>query len=491
MKISIRKKLFFQIFVIISIIILPLIVINTWFLEKFYIDTLKDQLENHYSIINAIQDDNYYDSLDEIIKIEDDSNVDIIIYDENKEIVYASKSYLFNEKSNAHFKESPLMNNFNTDSSMGLNVLEYEAIGDSTSFVWTENEMSNFKDIHLIGTLNNGNMIDLKLHISSINASVEIFNRFLLIIGFLTLILSSITAYLLSNHFTKPIINISRMTNQMKKLNFESRCEVITNDELGELAKNINDLSDELKRTIANLNDEITAKNNIDQKRRQLLSNVSHELKTPLALIQGYSEGLKYSIYKSKEDADFYLEVILDETHKMNTLVHTLLDINQIEFGDISIHKTSFNLSEFMEQSTRKFLQIFSDKQIKFSIGEIGTTIVFADINKIDQILNNFITNAINHVDENKIITISFHQLDEHMRINIFNSGPNIHEYDLDKLWDEFYKADKARSREKGGHGLGLSIVRILQELDNNKYGIENKINGVNFWFEIDMIKEE
>uniref|UniRef100_UPI00272D5C40 HAMP domain-containing sensor histidine kinase n=1 Tax=Vallitalea guaymasensis TaxID=1185412 RepID=UPI00272D5C40 len=282
--------------------------------------------------------------------------------------------------------------------------------------------------------------------------------------------------------------------NSMKQLDFSTKCTVLSNDEIGQLANSINDMSIELEKTIKSLNtsninlqQEIAEKTKIDERRKQLLNNVSHELKTPLSLMQGYAEGLKLNVAQKHNRTDFYCDVIVDEVKKMNQLVQNLLNINQIEFGDTTPNNTTFEIVEFIEYILKKYDHIFSEKNINLQFNPIEPISVYADILKAEQVLTNYLNNAIQYVDNHKDIRVTLLTKNNHVRIEIYNSCETIDTDELDKLWLSFYKRDKARTRQPGSHGLGLSIVKAIQEASNNDYGVRTTTNGITFWFELDI----
>jgi signal transduction histidine kinase len=234
------------------------------------------------------------------------------------------------------------------------------------------------------------------------------------------------------------------------------------------------------------LEEDIEKERKIDEMRKEFISSVSHELRTPLSVIQGYAEGLVSNVAESEEDRKFYCDVIMKETDKMNKLVKDLLNLSQIESGYFHIEKTEFNITSLIEYVLNKYKSNFAEKniEIQFELGE--SYIVCGDMVRIEQILTNYINNAINHVDNNRIIKINQIVDKDKIKISVFNSGKHIPEEYIEKIWTSFYKVDKARTRAYGGYGLGLSIVKALSDLHNNAYGVENIEGGVTFWFEVD-----
>ncbi|SHH33616.1 sensor histidine kinase [Clostridium grantii] len=503
---SIKKKLFLQIGSLIVFLVILLLLANTLLLESYYTYKQKNKLVDYYATINSMDSTDYDDNLLDFLAIESASNVDILVMGSTGDVLYASNSFLadkrlldelmnlmsINMTNFAPVTQTPI--NIHPAPSPKNQITKSEKIDDKTSFVWASDPLLSNTNLLLFGTLDNGNLIELRLPIAAIKTNIKVSNDFLLIIGLIVFAISMIFAYVVSNYFTKPITAMNDVTKRLKHLDFDTSCEVISNDEIGQLADSINKMSLALSSTITSLNfkntqleKEIQEKNRLDEKRRTLLNNVSHELKTPLSLMQGYAEGLKLNVIKNKEKSDFYCDVIIDESIKMNRLVESLLNIDQMEFGDNILHKSTFEINEFIVQTLDKYNKIFQDKSILFTINTIAPIEVIGDAFMIERVFENYITNAINYVDENLEISVRLFKLNNTIKVEVFNTCEIIDEKDLDKIWDSFYKLDKARSREKGGHGLGLSIVKAIQEAHGNSYGAKNVPTGICFWFEIDI----
>lgn len=255
----------------------------------------------------------------------------------------------------------------------------------------------------------------------------------------------------------------------------------------------MNMLSDTLRDTISELktaNNEllidIEKKDKIEQQRGEFISNVSHELKTPLALISGYCEGLKECVNDDAESRDYYCDVIIDETAKMNRMVQKLLTLNNLEFGGQKIELDRFCLSELIDSVVMSNMLLAEKKGATIEKDYDANIYAWADAFEIEEVVTNYISNAINHVSGDMKIRINISSEGEVLRVNIFNSGKHIPDDDLTKIWDKFYKVDKARTREYGGSGIGLSIVKAIMESHHHKCGCENVDSGVVFWFELD-----
>jgi len=336
-------------------------------------------------------------------------------------------------------------------------------------------------------------MVLLRTNLESIEESVTIANNFLAYVGILAVIIGSIAMLFISKKFTQPIRDLSGIAKKMSDLDFNIKYKVNSKDEIGELGTSINTLSDKLQSTIQELkqaNNELLSDNlkktEIDEMRKEFLSNVSHELKTPISLIQGYAEGLKENINEDAESRDFYCEVIMDEADKMNTMVKKLLSLNELEFGNNQANLERFDIVTLIRSVLNATEILFKQKEVTLYFEESGPVYVWADEYLIEQVVTNYISNALNHASDQKIIEIKLIQRDGRIRVAVFNTGDNIPEEDLDKIWIKFYKVDKARTREYGGSGIGLSIVKAVMKSHNQECGVINRPIGVEFWFELD-----
>jgi two-component system sensor histidine kinase VanS len=358
--------------------------------------------------------------------------------------------------------------------------------------LYDEHYDANYLD--LVGTLGHDKIIFLRSNFESIQEGVNIANRFLAYIGIGAVIIGSIVMMLISKSFTKPILELSEIAKKMSDLDFEVKYQGKTNDEIDTLGNSINSLSDKLKSTVSELKSannelmtDIQKKIEIDEMRKEFLSNVSHELKTPISLIQGYAEGLKENINDDKENRDFYCEVIMDEADKMNKMVKKLLTLNELESGQNPVNFERFDLTALVRAVLDSVDILLRQKEVRLYFAETSPVYVWADEYMVEQVVTNYISNAIHHVNNGGIIEIKFIIREDVVRVAVFNTGENIPEDELDKIWIKFYKVDKARTREYGGSGIGLSIVKAVMNSLNRDCGVKNHPSGVEFWFELDI----
>ena len=346
----------------------------------------------------------------------------------------------------------------------------------------------------LWGTLDCGDSIMLRLAIQGIKDNVTIFNKFITYIGIAITLIGIVVAYIFSSYFTKPIMQLSELAKKMAAMDFDARYEGNDKGEIGILGESMNYMSSRLEQNIAQLKSanlelqrDIDKKVKIDQMRTEFLSNVSHELKTPIALIQGYAEGLKEGITDDPESMDFYCSVIMDEANKMNMMVKKLLTLNQIEFGDEELVMERFDIIELVSSVVNANELRAGQKGIKIIFNQADEHIdVWSDEYKIEEVITNYISNAINHCDFEKRIEVNVKKNGDNIRVSVFNTGKNIPEEDINNIWGKFYKVDKARTREYGGNGIGLSIVKAIMDSYGKEYGVRNLDNGVEVWFDLD-----
>ncbi len=348
--------------------------------------------------------------------------------------------------------------------------------------------------IELWGLLDNHNMIVIRTPIESIRDSVQISNRFLSYVGIILIAIGVIIANVLAKNITGPIKELASISEKMAGLDFDVKYDDRGRaDEMAVLGHSINVMSRNMERTISELKtannelqSDLTRKTEQEEMRRDFLSNVSHELKTPIALIQGYAEGLKDCVNDDADSRDYYCDVIIDEASKMNTLVQQLLKLNQLENNQSQIDFERFDLVELVKSCIQAVDILLRQNEIRLKFTSADSAYVWSDSYGIEMVVSNYLSNAIHYAAGEKVIEVSLEEREDVIRIQIFNTGDPISEEELDKIWNKFYKIDKARTREYGGTGIGLSVVKAVAESLNRQYGVKNYDNGVAFWFDVE-----
>lgn len=489
---SVKVKLFITLSSTILLIIIFLIIVNNFALENFYLYNKQNTLKAVYETIN-----NYYanpnqdnDIESELEKLSVKNNFDILVKDNNGINVYTTNKNFSSVIGNIN----DILDKFNTSKGKELE-------SNDKFVIKKQQDLKNgLSYIMLSGKLDNGYCLYIRIPVTSIQDSVKISNNFLLLMAGFTILIASIMVSIVSRKFTEPILELNNIAKKMSNLDFSQKYK-ITNarDEINDLGKSINTMSDKLEKTIKQLRSsnielerDIEEKSKIDEMRKTFISDVSHELKTPIALIQGYSEGLLENVNTDEESRKFYAEVILDETNKMDKLVKQLLELMKLEYGKREFNNKEFNIVELEKEVIRKTNVMVEGKQAEIIFDSNQEIQVLADDFYIEQVLTNYLTNAIKNVEEmygEKYIKISNEIKSEENKvcIKVFNTGKNISEENLNRIWNRFYKADESRHREDGGTGIGLAFVKAIMGNYDNKYGVRNLENGVEFYFELDM----
>lgn len=533
MKHSIRTKITLLLTTMIVLTIFITWFVNRTFLSDYYIHSKIDTLNEAYLKVSAIysnSEEEYYLTEDELSLVEQyqqDYDVDIYIKSILGSILFPTPGnigareedkinglfsdifgfynpYITDKKllkeTNNYFIFSLHDTQINSNYIDLIGVVSKEVIlpndgasaGNSAANGEDKTIQSDRGNLYLINL--DDKMILIRSNLDSIEENVMIANEFLAYVGILAVVIGTISMFLISKKFTKPILDLAGLAKKMSDLDFEVKYDVKTKDEIGELGSSINALSDKLETTITELKQannelltDIQKKTEIDEMRKEFLSNVSHELKTPISLIQGYAEGLQENINEDQESRDYYCEVIIDEANKMNQMVKKLLSLNELEFGNNQINFERFDIVALIRSVLEATEILFRQKEVVLHFDQMEPVYVWADEYMVEQVVTNYISNALNHVADQKIIEIKLIPRGDTVRVAVFNTGENIPDEDLDKIWVKFYKVDKARTREYGGSGIGLSIVKAIMNSLNRECGVVNRPIGVEFWFELDV----
>ena len=488
---SVRVKLFMTLSLVILLIILFLIIVNNFVFGQFYIYSKTKSLISVYDLVNS-----YYngevegDITSQLEKMAIQNNFDILIKNDQNVNVYTSNKDFFSTFS----QMSEMTNEF--DSNFG------EVIERNEDFVIKKmkDSKNGITYIVLASMLDNDYFLYVRIPITSIQESVKISNNFLYLMAGFTILISAIIVTYVSKKFTEPILELNKIAKKMANLDFSHKYRITgADDEINNLGKSINQMSDKLESTIKQLRStnielekDIEEKSKIDEMRKSFISDVSHELKTPIALIQGYSEGLLENVNNDEESRKFYAEVILDETNKMDKLVKQLLELMKLEYGKREFNDKKFNIVEVEKEIIRKSKVMLEEKEAEVILDTPDEINVFADDFYIEQVIGNYMTNAIKHVKEvdgKKYIKIK-NEVDiekNKVTVRVFNTGDNIAEEHINRIWNRFYKVDESRNRNDGGTGIGLSFVKAIMNNYKQNYGVINKDNGVEFYIELNL----
>ncbi|MDC7233795.1 MAG: histidine kinase dimerization/phospho-acceptor domain-containing protein [Spirochaetales bacterium] len=498
-KLSIRTKVFSWIISLILLFLLLSFLFTAFLFKPYYI--LRDQKEMHETselLASLVPLNNT--ELDTAIERAERMQGYMI------EIISSEGGLLYpEEESSPQFPPGLHPEHLPPPGHQGINVLppppDFRWIRDEldkrsdSNFIYNDEYDDRLKShiLHIYYLMEDGGMIHLNHPVEPIEQSVIISTQFILFTGVIDLIVGILAAFLIARFFTTPVKELTSIARDMSRLDFSRKYESNNEDEIGDLGRSLNSLSDQLHNSLNELNslnhslqDEIERKRRIDEMRKGFIANVSHELRTPLSLIKGYAEGLQDNISEDRESREYYCSIIMDETQKMEKHVGSLLDLSQLQSQLIPLEIKEFDIAQLIVDTGKKYRKKFQENHIQFSFHHAGTLLVSADRDKTEQILVNYLDNAINHCEgERKIAVTLVRTESDLLRVKVSNQGVQIPEDSLEKIWDSYYKVDKARTRAYGGTGLGLSIVKAIQEQYGQNCGAENYSEGVIFWFDL------
>ncbi len=482
MKRTIRGQLI-AVFISLLVLALTLIsVITTCFLGRYYVYHKQNIIEDAYEKLNKTEDfDEGFSN--EIMQLTLKSNLAVVVTDSSFNVIMST----------------------NRDGrNMAIRLLGYytgwykdklEILEKTNNYViqQSRDNVVNVEYLEMWGVLDSGNCFIIRTPLESIDESVQLSSVFFIVVGIFVSILTAVVVWIFAKRFTKPITELTDISQRMTNLDFEAKYAGKSKNEIDVLGENFNRMSQELETTISELKTanvelqkDIEKKIQIDEMRKDFLNNVSHELKTPIALIQGYAEGLKDNITEDQESREFYCDVIIDESAKMNRMVKKLLTLNQIEFGNDQVQMEYFDLTALIQGILQSSNILIQQKGAEILFEQETPVYAWGDEFKVEEVITNYLTNALNHVKYDKKIEIRIQEENGIVRTSVFNTGDPIPQEDLDKIWIKFYKVDKARTREYGGSGIGLSIVKATMESMNQQCGVKNYDNGVEFWFTLE-----
>ncbi|MBQ7534752.1 MAG: HAMP domain-containing protein [Stomatobaculum sp.] len=484
---------------------------NTFGLERFYRNHKIKEIEAAYEVLNEIVMEEGADSsrlLSVLEEYSDAHNISIAVIDsansQSLQSTERSGDFLYQRIQKYLFNQE-----FRDKSKVLLEKKNY-------TIMMTEEEKYGAGAIDCFAFCgDNQTMLLMSTPVANMQESVHLANRFLSFAGVCVMIVGFLLVFFMTKQITEPIRHLAAISEKMGGLDFSERYEGQREDEIGVLGTNMNFMAAKLEETFRELKEknlqlkhangllkeanfqlqeDIRRKEEIDEMRKAFIANVSHELKTPIALIQGYAEGLNDGLCEDPESRRYYLDVIIDESNRMNSLVKQLLTLSKLESGTPDLNLETFDLAQAAANLIGN-MKVMAEEQgasINFRVksadgedvsegsetdGGTGTGIpvmVRGDEFKIEEVLSNYLSNAAHHVNKGGSIVVTSEDLGSTVRTHVFNTGSSIPEEDIDHIWDKFYKVDKAHTRTYGGTGIGLSIVKAVMEAHGMGYGVRN-----------------
>ncbi|MNO20328.1 Alkaline phosphatase synthesis sensor protein PhoR [compost metagenome] len=332
-----------------------------------------------------------------------------------------------------------------------------------------------------------------------VGEAVDILQRYVIVLAPLIVVLVLLLSLIFSRMVSRPLLALNRTAARLAELDFSAVPEARSKDEFGELSRHLARLSrnldqalKELTRANHQLQLDVEEKRIAEELRKELVANISHELKTPLGIVKGFAEGLQDGVADDKKER--YLALIVSETDRMNALIMDMLELSKFEVKKVQLHPRSFSLTSLIKRVAESFDQQLEAKELRIELNrsqeegklppERNEVTVWADPRRIEQVILNLLSNAVRHAREHSTIHIGLHRdEDGTITTKIENAGPSIAEADLTRIWDHFYRAERSRDRKSGGTGLGLAIVKHILELHGSEYGALNTEQGVAFYF--------
>lgn len=477
MKISIKNKiiLFFSLFVL--LIVGGQLIFNLYYTKDYYTNYKCNVMEDlFYKITKTF--DGTQESVENIAtEYENKDGIDLVIRDGSENVAYATYARYFEKSDNSSNRLKPIPG-FGTEGDAGL-------FQENPKATIEENGPSEGRSLKLQGVFSyqdTNYYVLMMLPMVAIESNVEVFTRISMMISTAVLMLGVGVSFGVSRSITKPLKEVEKVAMQVAELDFTTQAnEEINTVELASLAKSINQMSFELESSINKLNQDIDYQKQIEQMRREFVANVSHEMKTPLALLQMYASNLKNRT--PNIDVDYYLDTIVEETERLNSMVVSMLEISSIESGLAKMNFEKVNFSELCHNEVEKCGILMKDYVTEVKID--SDLYLNGDSTYLGQAMKNYITNAIEHAKKGGMICISLEMIEGFVKFSVYNQGKCIEERDIEHIWESFYRSDKARVRIGKNVGLGLHIVKTVVEKHNGLCKVENVLDGVLFSFEL------
>ncbi|QAY65778.1 sensor histidine kinase [Paenibacillus protaetiae] len=322
-----------------------------------------------------------------------------------------------------------------------------------------------------------------------VGEAVGVLKHYFIYLTPLMFLLAIVLSVFYSRIIARPLVQLNRLASRLAKLDFTAQPVIKTKDEFGQLSQTLMEMSrslDAAMQTLTAANEQLAEdmreKQRSEALRKELIANLSHELKTPLGIVKGFAEGLQDGIAGEKKE--LYLALIVSETDRMNAMIMDMLELSKYEAKAIQLQTGTFPISGLIRSTLELFTPLLESKKLTAVFPEQEQLVVEADAKRIEQVLSNLFSNAIRYAVQGSAITIEAKRTAEGtVAVSVENTGPSIAEADLPRVWEPFYRADRSRDRQTGGTGLGLAIVKHILELHGSEYDAANTDHGVTFSF--------
>lgn len=447
-----KTLIYFAVFSVAILLIL-------WFLQINMLDVFyeKIQINNVKRVVNQIEKKKDV-SLLEDYAYKNDMCIEYLTYDET--IFYNAK------------KTGCVLNSKN----LSILNIKKDLIDDDIKFVKINDPNKGTKNLIYLVELSDNEFIFLNVLLEDLSVTKSILKHQILYLVFALILSAIIVSILISRRINKPILELTKEATKLSKGNFNVKFKKSNIKEIDQLASVLEISATEMNKT--------------DQLRRDLLANVGHDLKTPLTMIKAYAEKVRDITYKDKKKREDDLNIIIEETDRLNNLVNDILDLSKLENTKQKLNIESYDLIENLNDIMKRY-EIVENENYKFILDIPETAYVLADKHKIEQVIYNLINNAIEHTGNDLLVYITIKEKRDYFLVSIKDTGAGISDEEKNLVWKKYYKTKKAHKRNTVGTGLGLSIVKELLEIHNFEYGIDSKKNEyTTFYFKIKKNKK-
>lgn len=460
-----------------------IIFILLWLMQVILLQSSYSQMKKNeiIRIADSIEENFGNDSSDEYIDKMAYKNVSsIILYDLEGNVLYSTSTGVSEKSVGSSIfstNEKKVLIDFGFSKMVNIDgkTIVAKTLEEQSGRINSTLKIDRFKsEIYIHSRILKGKDVCLVIitSIDPIDSTTSVLQSQLVYITIISLIFSAVLSMFLSSKLSKPIKEMTKSANQLAHGNYDVYFKESGYEELDNLANTLNYATDKLGK--------------VDKIRKELIANVSHDLKTPLTMIKAYSEKIIDITGDNKEKRDKDLQIIISETDRLTRLVNDMMDLSKIESGEIKLEKEEFDIVEVSKKILESFREVKMSDESVLKVNAPNSLKIFADKTKMEQVIYNFVNNAINHTPDVKKITINIKNLGKKFRLEVVDNGEGIKDSDKEVIWNRYYQASNTYSRNSKGSGLGLSIVKNILEKHGAVYGVNSKINeGSTFWFEM------
>ncbi|MGL5868348.1 MAG: HAMP domain-containing sensor histidine kinase [Clostridium chrysemydis] len=379
----------------------------------------------------------------------------------------------------------------NADMYLGLE--DKKNILENDKYIAKINSINSLDEVLLVSLKTTNGYLIAMTPIAEVKDVLGTLNSYYLMILIVAFVIVIIISLIYSRYMSKPLVEMSNIAKRISECDFNCKYDVKTEDEIGRLGESLNQISNNLEKSLNDLKksngmlkEEMVEKQKEEEKRKELVANISHELKTPITIIQGNINCVKSGMIKEN-----IYEDIIEETNKMNDLVKEMLEISKLESPNFVLKEEAFDLRQILLKEKDKLKSMIGDKNLIIINNEFDEYIVYGDEKRINQVVTNLLTNAIKYTPEGeKIIIEIIEKTNNEYEFSIENFGVSLDKNEALQIWDPFYRKEKSRNKKFGGTGLGLAIVRRILEVHKSNFGVESRIDSVKFFFTLPKCNE-